>query len=188
MTSRDELKPCPFCGSGPVFANVPGAPEIYCEDCGIPTVQEDTAEACYEEWNTRTPAPVKPQGDEDALSRTDAKTRLDAIQLEFEKRGVKDIKLAYVPVPGKSFEQVANEAADVLEAILRGDTRPLPPVGDSVRAARSQADNWLETQLEEARKDYEKWPDWKKECSRTGEFIRRGLERRHRRGDQDCEG
>ena len=34
------------------------------------------------------------------------------------------------------------------------------------------SDNWLEAQLEEARKDYEKWPDWKKKCSRTGEFIR----------------
>lgn len=32
--------------------------------------------------------------------------------------------------------------------------------------------NWLEAQLEEARKDYENWPDWKKKCSRTGEFIR----------------
>lgn len=32
--------------------------------------------------------------------------------------------------------------------------------------------NWLEAQLEEARKNYENWPDWKKKCSRTGEFIR----------------
>ena len=43
----------------------------------------------------------------------------------------------------------------------------------TIRAALKAAPkNWLEAQLEEARKDYENWPDWKKKCSRTGEFIR----------------
>ena len=32
--------------------------------------------------------------------------------------------------------------------------------------------NWLEEQLEEAKRQYKEWPEWKKECSRTGEFLR----------------
>ncbi len=33
-------------------------------------------------------------------------------------------------------------------------------------------DNWLDAQLEEAKRDYESWPQWMKDCSRSGEFIR----------------
>ncbi|MBP7758977.1 MAG: hypothetical protein KA099_05960 [Alphaproteobacteria bacterium] len=40
------------------------------------------------------------------------------------------------------------------------------------KAMPSSSTNWLESQLEEARKDYEKWPEWKKACSRTEEFKR----------------
>lgn len=50
----DELKPCPFCGEGPVFANVPNAPEIYCEDCGCASISDGTQEEVYRLWNART--------------------------------------------------------------------------------------------------------------------------------------
>jgi hypothetical protein len=33
--------------------------------------------------------------------------------------------------------------------------------------------NWLESILSEAEKDYEKWPEWMKNSSRTGEYIRK---------------
>lgn len=63
IPDADALKPCPFCGNAPVFANVPGAPEVYCEDCGIPNVSGETIEDVYTEWNTRHAQP-QAQGDD----------------------------------------------------------------------------------------------------------------------------
>lgn len=33
-------------------------------------------------------------------------------------------------------------------------------------------DNWLDAQLEEAKREYQTWPQWMKDCSRSGEYIR----------------
>lgn len=56
--------------------------------------------------------------------------RLDRVQRELEKRGVVDVKLFMVPTT-KPLSEVCDEAADVLEAILAGNTHPLEPFNDS---------------------------------------------------------
>lgn len=35
------------------------------------------------------------------------------------------------------------------------------------------SDNWLDDQLEKARQDFESWPQWLKDSSRSGEYIRK---------------
>ncbi len=61
------------------------------------------------------------------------KDRLDRVQAELKKRGFKDVKFFFGPIGNKPLSEVANEAANFLEAILNGRTRPLPKFGDSVR-------------------------------------------------------
>jgi hypothetical protein len=61
------------------------------------------------------------------------KERLDKIQQRLIDAGYKDVKLHVVP--GATLEKILNDAAEILEAVLDGKTKPLPPFNDSARAA-----------------------------------------------------
>lgn len=65
------------------------------------------------------------------MNRDELKQRLEALDVKLKERGVVDVKFhADYTQP---FEKVAEDVITVLEAVLAGKTRPMPPVGDSVR-------------------------------------------------------
>lgn len=65
------------------------------------------------------------------MNRDELKVRLAALDEKLRERGVVDVKLhADYTQP---FEKVAEDVITFLEAILDGRTRPMPPLGDSVR-------------------------------------------------------
>ncbi|MDQ7314012.1 hypothetical protein O0I63_01565 [Stenotrophomonas sp. Sm8] len=61
-----------------------------------------------------------------------ASDRLHALQARLQERGVVDVKF-FFSKDGATPTKVANDAVNVLEAMLSGRTLPFNGVGDSVR-------------------------------------------------------
>lgn len=64
-----------------------------------------------------------------------AKQRLQAMQATLRDRGVVDVKFFFKKQPHASLTNVANDVADVVEAMLEKRYKPYAGVGDSVRGA-----------------------------------------------------
>ena len=62
----DELLPCPFCGSEPIFSsNEDGAQWVECPSCGVSSlcrfpIKEGVKRHLVEAWNQRTPPEPTP--------------------------------------------------------------------------------------------------------------------------------
>lgn len=78
---------------------------------------------------------------------TDAtKERLQRAQAELQRRGALDVKFSYNfsmfdPPKNLSAEKLGSDVADMVEAVLEGRTRPMPPIGDSVMLINGKMSN-----------------------------------------------
>ena len=70
----------------------------------------------------------------------DVQTRLKGLEQKLKDRGVKDVKFFWGPLDEKPLSQIAEDVCEVLEAVLSGNTKPLPPIGDSQKPTPLAAD------------------------------------------------
>lgn len=68
------------------------------------------------------------------MNRDELNERLAALDEKLIAHGVVDVK--FHADYTQSYEKLAVDAITLLEALLEGRTRPMPPIGDSVRDNR----------------------------------------------------
>lgn len=55
MTTKQELLPCPFCGSNDIDTEGPCYTEFMCNDCGASIYDQASHAEAIAAWNTRAP-------------------------------------------------------------------------------------------------------------------------------------
>lgn len=60
-----------------------------------------------------------------------AEERINKSQDALVALGVRDVKFYFNNTPESSMSQVVGDAAEVLEEILKGNSKPAEPIGDS---------------------------------------------------------